>query len=186
MASGNSISRRRTHNLLLLSSLLNQRDTASPLTLLLDSLEQPATPLLREYIRRARLSKSQVTFVSFETFTRPEGVDSFLSATRKSPNEVAKEVVASFPPRDDKFPDKRTLVIIDSIHPLVCRKGAGQEVNVAEFLSNGRKRDDFDEEEDENLKPRTEKHCFTNNLLHGRWHIYGDGQWNLRAATACL
>ncbi|KMP09555.1 hypothetical protein CIRG_09725 [Coccidioides immitis RMSCC 2394] len=136
MASGNSISRRRTHNLLLLSSLLNQRDTASPLTLLLDSLEQPATPLLREYIRRARLSKSQVTFVSFETFTRPEAVDSFLSATRKSPNEVAKEVVASFPPRDDKFPDKRTLVIIDSIHPLVCRKGAGQEVNVAEFLSS--------------------------------------------------
>ena len=46
---------RQTHNLLLISKLLNLRDTASPLTLLLDSLEQPATPLLKEYIRRAKV-----------------------------------------------------------------------------------------------------------------------------------
>jgi len=50
-----NLSHRRTHNLLLISKLLNLRDTASPLTLLQDSLEQPATPLIKEYIRRAKV-----------------------------------------------------------------------------------------------------------------------------------
>lgn len=49
-------SHRQTHNLLLISKLLSLRDTASPFTLLLDSLEQPATPLIKEYIRRAKVS----------------------------------------------------------------------------------------------------------------------------------
>lgn len=46
---------RRTHNLLLVSKLLNQRDAASPFTLVLDSLEQSAKPLIAEYIRRAKV-----------------------------------------------------------------------------------------------------------------------------------
>jgi elongator complex protein 5 len=53
-----NLSHRRTHNLLLISKLLSLRDTASPLTLVLDSLEQPATPLLKEYIRRAKVSSA--------------------------------------------------------------------------------------------------------------------------------
>jgi elongator complex protein 5 len=51
-----SASHRRTHNLLLVSKILNLRDTASPLTLLLDSLEQSAKPLVKEYIRRAKVN----------------------------------------------------------------------------------------------------------------------------------
>lgn len=50
-----NLSHRQTHNLLLISKLLSLRDTASPLALLLDSLEQPATPLIKEYIRRAKV-----------------------------------------------------------------------------------------------------------------------------------
>lgn len=46
---------RRTHNLLLISKLLNLHDNASPLILVQDSLEQPAAPLLKEYIRRAKV-----------------------------------------------------------------------------------------------------------------------------------
>lgn len=46
---------RRTHNLLLISKLLSQRDGASPFTLVLDSLEQPAKSLLGEYIKRAKV-----------------------------------------------------------------------------------------------------------------------------------
>lgn len=52
-----NLSHRQTHNLLLISKLLSLRDTASPFTLLLDSLEQPATPLIEEYIRRAKVSE---------------------------------------------------------------------------------------------------------------------------------
>ena len=50
-----NLSHRRTHNLLLISKLLNQRDNVSPITIVLDTLEQPAKPLLREYMRRAEV-----------------------------------------------------------------------------------------------------------------------------------
>ncbi len=47
MASVSSV-HTRSHSLLLLQKLLNLRDAASPLTLVLDSLEQPAGPLVAE------------------------------------------------------------------------------------------------------------------------------------------
>ena len=91
-----SLTHRRTHNLLLISKLLNQRDTASPFTLVQDTLEQPAKPLLREYLRRARLSKASVVFLSFETFARPQNVDYFLEcygiSDRRGAERIAGEV----------------------------------------------------------------------------------------------
>lgn len=45
----------RSHSLLLLQKLLNLRDGASPLTLVLDSLEQTAQPVLAEFISRAKV-----------------------------------------------------------------------------------------------------------------------------------
>ena len=50
-----NLSHRRAHNILLISRLLNQREGASPFCLLIDSLEQPAKPLLQEYTRRANV-----------------------------------------------------------------------------------------------------------------------------------
>ena len=63
-----NISHRQTHNLLLISKLLSLRDTASPFTLLLDCLEQPATPLIKEYIRRAKVSRCYCFFFFFFFF----------------------------------------------------------------------------------------------------------------------
>ena len=57
MAQSN-LSHRRTHNLLLISKLLGQRDLTSPFTLILDSLESPARPLIREYVARAQVRSS--------------------------------------------------------------------------------------------------------------------------------
>ncbi|RAO65013.1 uncharacterized protein BHQ10_001025 [Talaromyces amestolkiae] len=119
MSSTSSLSHRRTHNLLLISKLLSLRDTASPLTLVLDSLEQPAKPLLNEYIRRAQISKVHVTFISFENLKRPNGVDSFILASRKKPADVAKEVVAGY----FNSLHKRRLIIIDAINPLLSKPG---------------------------------------------------------------
>lgn len=48
----------RSHSLLLLQKLLNLRDGASPLTLLLDSLEQTAKPALAEFITRAKVCQA--------------------------------------------------------------------------------------------------------------------------------
>lgn len=88
----NDLSHRRTHNLLLISKLLNQRDHASPFTLLLDTLEQPAKPLVREYLRRAKSSRTQPIFLSFETFTSPVDVNNFNPCWDKSPSEISKAV----------------------------------------------------------------------------------------------
>lgn len=54
--SDSNLAHRRTHNLLLISKLLSQRDGISPITLILDSLEQPSRVLIQEFIRRAEVS----------------------------------------------------------------------------------------------------------------------------------
>ncbi|KAL2373923.1 elongator complex protein 5 [Blastomyces gilchristii SLH14081] len=136
-----SVSHRRTHNLLLISKLLGVRNSASPLTLLLDSLEQPATPLIREYIRRAKLSKIHIIFVSFETLTRPDGVDTFIPTRRKTLAAIAKEVISAISSPLSPHPSgpipRRSLVIIDSVNLMMSRKHVeDQEMNLAAYLSS--------------------------------------------------
>lgn len=46
---------RRTHNLLLFQKLLNLRDGASPFTLLLDTVDQSAKPVVEEFMTRAKV-----------------------------------------------------------------------------------------------------------------------------------
>ncbi|KAK0249651.1 hypothetical protein LTS09_015223 [Friedmanniomyces endolithicus] len=75
-----TLQHRRTHNLLLINKLLSQRDATSPFTLVLDSLEQSARPLISEYMRRAKLANVHVGFVSFETLRKPRDADVFISA----------------------------------------------------------------------------------------------------------
>ncbi|KAJ5757412.1 uncharacterized protein N7511_006106 [Penicillium nucicola] len=127
-----NLSHRRTHNLLLISKLLSSRDTASPLTLVQDSLEQPATPLYKEYIRRAKLSKVHVTLIAFETLKQPEGVDAFVSTRRKSPADIIKEVnaVAS------ANPSRRRLILIDSINPLLGSRRSDPSFHLPSFLGS--------------------------------------------------
>lgn len=90
-----NISHRRTHNLLLISKLLNQRENASPFTLVLDTLEQPAGPLVREYLRRTRFSKTSTIFLSYETFVKPKNVDFYIECHRAGtgPEKIAREVM---------------------------------------------------------------------------------------------
>lgn len=66
---------RRTHNLLLINKLLSQRDAGSPFTLLLDSLEQSARPLIAEYIRRARVSNNRLISIAIITHVRELAID---------------------------------------------------------------------------------------------------------------
>lgn len=80
-----NLSHRQTHNLLLISKLLSLRDTASPLTLLLDTLEQPATPLIREYIRRAKVSSC----FSFQFFSCRFGIRGSVPAQMTSYSHYA-------------------------------------------------------------------------------------------------
>lgn len=89
-----NLAHRRTHNLLLISKLLNQRDHASPFTLVLDTLEQSANPVIREYLRRSRLSKTTTIFLSFETFVKPRHVDYFVECygNGQTPTKIARRL----------------------------------------------------------------------------------------------
>ena len=55
----------RSHALLLLQKLLNLRDGASPLTLVLDSLEQSGRPVVREFMNRAKVGPIPFPFLFF-------------------------------------------------------------------------------------------------------------------------
>ncbi|KAE8372836.1 Elongator complex protein 5 [Aspergillus bertholletiae] len=131
-----NISHRQTHNLLLISKLLSLRDTASPLTLLLDSLEQPATPLIKEYIRRAKISKIHVTLIAFETLKPWDGVDAFVSARRKSPSQIVKDVDTAYQATASNNPSPRRLILIDSINPLLLSKTNNAHSQLSTFLSS--------------------------------------------------
>ncbi len=50
-----SLPHRRIHNLLLIQKLLTLREGASPFTLILDSVEQSAKPVLRHYVCNAKV-----------------------------------------------------------------------------------------------------------------------------------
>lgn len=58
------LQQRRTHNTLLFQKLLNLRDGASPLTLVLDTLEQSGRLVVREFWRRALVSWGGSFFLS--------------------------------------------------------------------------------------------------------------------------
>ena len=53
--SDHNLHHRRVHNLLVFQKLLALRESSSPFTLILDSLEQPAKTLLQRYIKTAQV-----------------------------------------------------------------------------------------------------------------------------------
>ncbi|KAL2760837.1 hypothetical protein ACRALDRAFT_1078606 [Sodiomyces alcalophilus JCM 7366] len=115
----------RSHSLLLIQKLLNLRDSASPLTLVLDSLEQGAAPVIGEYISRAKASKSKVIFLSFSTLRKPRNADVFVKGRGKPLTTLRKELLSHYPKPvksagsiKEKLSAQRTLLIVDSLNEL--------------------------------------------------------------------
>ncbi|KAG5918503.1 hypothetical protein E4U42_006824 [Claviceps africana] len=109
----------RSHSLLLLQKLLNLRDAASPLTLVLDSLEQPAQPVLEEFLVRAKMAKTKVILLSFTTVARPKDVDVFVKAAGRELSVVMRELAGHYPvAAPGQKPGQRAVVIIDSLNHL--------------------------------------------------------------------
>ncbi|KAL6835065.1 Elongator complex protein 5 [Trichoderma camerunense] len=126
----------RSHSLLLLQRLLNFRDVASPLTLLLDNLEQPARPVISELMTRAKLAKTKIIFLSFSTLRKPRDADVLIKATGKDSNTVARELLAQYPSfQPSALKDKtaqRAVVFIDSLNSL----SSAATQSLAVFLSS--------------------------------------------------
>ncbi|KAI0546309.1 Elongator complex protein 5 [Xylaria curta] len=114
MPSSTTQSHARSHALLLLQKLLNLRDSASPLTLVLDTLEQSGKPILREFMSRAQISKAKIIFISFATLRKPIGADIFIRARGKTAESLRSEIVSHYPSGHTH----KTLLIIDELNPL--------------------------------------------------------------------
>ncbi|OBR11891.1 Histone acetylation protein 2 [Colletotrichum higginsianum IMI 349063] len=126
----------RSHSLLLFQKLLNLRDSASPLTLVLDSLEQSAAPVLREFVSRAKISKAKVILLSFATLRRPQDVDVVVRARGKNLKALRAEILSHYPKLDPAAAktasSQKTVVLLDSLNELAT---AAPQI-VANFLSS--------------------------------------------------
>jgi elongator complex protein 5 len=101
----------RNHKRRLLQNVINQKDNASPLTLILDSLEQSAQPLVQEFMRAAKvvsqdsysassvkkqtlihpqIRRAKIIFVSFATVKKPPLADVFIKGRGKSLEALSK------------------------------------------------------------------------------------------------
>ncbi|SPQ21668.1 c5a4df97-44ee-446f-8346-35014d93becb [Thermothielavioides terrestris] len=117
---------KRAHSLLLFEKLLNLRDAASPLNILLDTLEQGAQPLTHEFMRRAKIERAKIVYVSFATIKKPTISDVFIKARGKSLKALAAEIAAHVaPPRgaskDTPATPQKSLIIIDTLNPLASQ-----------------------------------------------------------------
>ncbi|KAI1814500.1 Elongator complex protein 5 [Poronia punctata] len=118
----------RSHALLLLQKLLNLRDSASPLTLVLDTLEQSGKHVLREFMTRALISKGKIVYVSFATLSRPADVDVWIRARGKTPTALHSEIVSHYPLGHSQ----KVLLIIDELNPMA----SSIPMDLAMFLSS--------------------------------------------------
>ncbi|KXX81331.1 Elongator complex protein 5 [Madurella mycetomatis] len=112
----------RTHSLLLFQKLLSLRDNASPLTLILDSLEQSAGPLVREFMNSAKTSRAKVVFVSFATIKKPPKADIFMKGRGKPLNTLAAEIASHVASKDATAASQTLtrpeyLIVIDTLNP---------------------------------------------------------------------
>ncbi|KAL0779661.1 hypothetical protein CaCOL14_004145 [Colletotrichum acutatum] len=99
------------------------QDGASPLTLVLDSLEQGAAPVLREFVSRAKIAKAKVILLSFATLKRPRGVDVVVRARGKNLKALRAEILSHYPKMDPTAakgapPSQKTVVLLDSLNEL--------------------------------------------------------------------
>ncbi|RDA88238.1 hypothetical protein CP532_0324 [Ophiocordyceps camponoti-leonardi (nom. inval.)] len=128
----------RAHSLLLLTKLLNLRDGASPLTLVLDDLEQSAGPVLSEFFIRAKVSDP--TYLARRralTASKPRYVDVMVKVAGRSLDEVKRELTTQYPAQDAELPPgskltHRAIVVIDSLNSLASI----ESVSLAGFLSS--------------------------------------------------
>lgn len=125
------------HAIQLISRVLSTRAGASPFTLILDSLTQRATPVVREILRRAAGRGVKIVMVSFESkgpstpttaqgndgirwvnawAERPEKLFSVLETALKEEKVRAQSQTPSASP---STPPPEILVVVDNIHDLL-------------------------------------------------------------------
>lgn len=98
----------------LLNRLLSLKEQ-SPLVLILDTVAQSSSYLVREFVHRAPES-TNIIFVSFETVTKPSFAHSFIDAQEMPLKKLTELVGVSFDA------SVKNLVVIDSINYITSNK----------------------------------------------------------------
>ncbi|KAL2119186.1 hypothetical protein VTJ04DRAFT_6146 [Mycothermus thermophilus] len=129
MAPPSAQAHKRAHSLLLLDKLLSLRDSASPLTVVLDTLEQSARPVLGEFMRRAKAERAKLVYVSYATVKKPALADAFVKARGKGLDVLVREVaghvemVSSSTTQagqgQSQSQSQKSLILIDTLNPLL-------------------------------------------------------------------
>ncbi|KAJ4987550.1 histone acetylation protein 2 [Stagonosporopsis vannaccii] len=133
MARPANVAQYQRHSLQLMSRVLSIRTNASPFTLILDDLNQRATPLLSELVRRGLSRNLNVVVVTFEA-------THFVPAIHGVPaygNVTGDQILQNI--RTAMNDAKESLVIVDSLYELVSVKnvdmGALFNLVAGEFAS---------------------------------------------------
>ncbi|KAL8916992.1 MAG: hypothetical protein Q9208_008247 [Pyrenodesmia sp. 3 TL-2023] len=107
-------------HLLLLQNILAFRgggaETSSPFTLVLDSVEQGAGGLVREVVRGVKASSRTINiiYISYTFHHPPPGIDTHISARRKTPEAVKAEITSAC-----SSSTKKNLLILSPLTPLL-------------------------------------------------------------------
>lgn len=109
----------RAQTTLLISKILNSHAGISPFTLAIDSMEQCAKYLLRDYMQRASERNIEIIYISFETLRKPALCKYFFRAYDSPFAEIKKRVLALMTGEGP-----RQLLVIDSLHSLLYHSGA--------------------------------------------------------------
>ncbi|EFX03944.1 killer toxin sensitivity protein [Grosmannia clavigera kw1407] len=127
------------YSVLLLQKLLSLRDGISPLTLVLDTLQEPGTIVLEEFMLRAKAAGTRVVYASsfIAGPRRSPHIDVLVERRRKSLQEFRDDIIAKCqPPPQEKLPKnsppQKTLVVVDSL----CQIAQQDPLFVAAFVSS--------------------------------------------------
>ncbi|KAF2649632.1 hypothetical protein K491DRAFT_697921 [Lophiostoma macrostomum CBS 122681] len=111
------------HMIHMMHRVLSIRTSASPFTLILDSLNQRSQPLLTEFVRRALSRNVNVILVAFEASNNQHPAMNYIAGSQApSPEHLVQEIKQAM----ENF--KESLVIVDNLYELIHIKGVDMNV----------------------------------------------------------
>ncbi|OAA68744.1 killer toxin sensitivity protein [Niveomyces insectorum RCEF 264] len=132
---------RSSYSVLLLQKLLSLRDGVSPLTLVLDTLQEPGQPIIEEFMLRAKSAGTRVVYVSSYLAhpRRSPHMDVLIERKDASLEAFRDEIISQCPPGPERSSERgrsessqKTLIVIDSL----CQLARQDPLFVAAFVSS--------------------------------------------------
>ncbi|CAL8584053.1 hypothetical protein XPA_009661 [Xanthoria parietina] len=118
----------RTQTLLLIQKILSKPES-SPLTLVLDSVEQGAAGLVKVVVGVAKASKTHTIYISPTPLNAPPDIDTHITSRRKTPDTLRREILASI------AQNQKTLLILSPLPPSLLKPTCNLPTYLLSLLS---------------------------------------------------